>query len=683
MPATPGAQRTLFVCSCEDTMPVDGAAIGRACGVADVREARFLCRTQLDRFQQALGQSAAITVACTQEAPIFEEVAEESGFSGSLLFANIRENAGWSREAAQAMPKMAALLAAAAEPQPAVDYLALKSEGALLIYGRDETALAVARTLSDRLDVTVLLERADAIAPPRLGDIPIFKGRIRHAQGYLGAFTLTVDAFSEALPSSRSALQFGASRNGAVSNADLVLDLSGGAALFPAHDLRAGYVRANPADAAAVAQAVFTVSGLAGTFDKPRYIQFTESLCAHERSKKTGCTRCLDVCPTGAITPNGNAVLISAEICAGCGSCASVCPTGAASYALPPADALMRQLRTLLAVYTQAGGKNATVLFHDEDHGTALIEALARFGDGLPAHVLPVRVNEITQIGFETIIAALGFGASAVRVLARAKPQHDIETAHRAVALANTLAMGLHYGQAAGVIETDDPDQLLAQLRSISFTGEARPISQMLPLGDKRSVMKQAVRALHAVAPAPVDIIALPEKSPFGAVVIDSAGCTLCLACVSSCPTGALGDNPDKPQLTFTEDACVQCGLCAATCPEKVITLQPRMNFKAINAGPVVMKEEEPFHCITCSKPFGTKSTIERVIQKLQGAHWMFSGADSTRIDMLKMCDDCRVGAVTRTKVDPYTSALRPAVRTTEDYLRERDLRDKPGEGNA
>ena len=59
-------------------------------------------------------------------------------------------------------------------------------------------------------------------------------------------------------------------------------------------------------------------------------------LCAHSRSKIVGCNRCLDLCPTGAITPAGNHVAIDRHICAGCGQCAAVCPTGAAAYALPP-----------------------------------------------------------------------------------------------------------------------------------------------------------------------------------------------------------------------------------------------------------------------------------------------------------------------------------------------------------
>ena len=72
--------------------------------------------------------------------------------------------------------------------------------------------------------------------------------------------------------------------------------------------------------------------------------------------------------------------------------------------------------------------------------------------------------------------------------------------------------------------------------------------------------------------------------------------------------------------MRFSEDACVQCGLCQATCPEKVITLAPQLDFRAATAQARVLKEEEPFCCIRCSKPFGVKSTIERVRKKSRSA---------------------------------------------------------------
>jgi ferredoxin len=191
-------------------------------------------------------------------------------------------------------------------------------------------------------------------------------------------------------------------------------------------------------------------------------------------------------------------------------------------------------------------------------------------------------------------------------------------------------------------------------------------------VGGKREVLRFALSELHRVAPAPKEIIALPPGAPFGAVEVNVDGCTLCLSCVSACPTGALSDDPDRPLLRFTEDACVQCGLCKATCPEKVIALVPRLAFPARGAARI-LKEEEPFHCIRCGKPFGVKSTIERVAAKLEGKHWMYR--DKARLDVIRMCEDCRVVASAEEGFDPYSAPERPKLRTTEDYLREREAK--------
>jgi hypothetical protein len=52
----------------------------------------------------------------------------------------------------------------------------------------------------------------------------------------------------------------------------------------------------------------------------------------------------------------------------------------------------------------------------------------------------------------------------------------------------------------------------------------------------------------------------------------------------------------------------------------------------------------------------------------------MFAGAG--HLDRLKMCDNCRVVAMTEDEIHPLAGAPRPMVRTSEDYLREReDLR--------
>ena len=664
--------RTVLICSCEDTMPLDGDAVSLACR-GTVIEGRQFCRAELNKFRKAAADAEAIVVACTQEAPLFREVASEIEGSAPLSFVNIRETGGWSEDAAKAGPKMAALIAAGAEPAPDIPFVPMTSEGITLIYGRNEQAIEAANLLKDQLDVTVLIRPDAKLAPSRVTEFPVVKGVVRAAKGYLGAFEITVDDYAAPNPSSRAEFEFGHGRNGATSRCDIFIDLSGDPSLFPAGDLRDGYLRADPGDPATVLRAVLKARDLTGTFDKPRYITFSEELCAHSRSRIVGCRRCLDLCPTGAIAPAGDHVAIDSHICAGCGQCAAACPTGAASYALPPSDTLLRKLRVLLGTYREAGGKQGVVMFHDAEHGLALIEALARHGNGLPANVLPVEVNEITQVGLEAVAAAHAYGASAVRLLTRAKARHDIAGLKKTIELAQPILTELGFaGARVEAIETDDPDGLDEALRGIGSLDATLKPATFVPTGNKREVMRLALRELHAAAPSPIDIVPLPKGAPFGTIEVRVEGCTLCLSCVSACPTGALSDDPERPVLRFAEDACVQCGLCKATCPEKVISLKSQIDFRAATALARVIKQEDPAECIRCGKPFGVKSSVERVVAKLEGKHWMYKDSKK-RLDVIRMCEDCRVVVMAEEQFDPFGAPKRPPVRTTEDYLRERE----------
>ncbi len=647
-------------------MPLDERALVRGCGGgAAIRTAEHLCRSQLDRFTAALAEGRPLTVGCTQEAPLFEQEAAAAGFSQPIAFANIRETAGWSTEAGRAGPKMAALLAAAALPAPETPLVGLASEGVTLLLGRDATALAVAERLKHRLDLTVLLTGEAEVTPPRQADYPVLRGRARTATGWLGQFEVVVDGHAAPSPASRAAYRWGTPRDGARSRADIVLDLTGGPALFPLAETRQGYLRADPDSTAEVERLVAAAGDLVGAFDQPRFIDFTAGLCAHGRNKRTGCTRCLDLCPTGAITPGRDSVVISAEICAGCGACAAVCPTGAASYALPPPAFTLARLRTLLHTYTAAGGADAVLLLHDEAHGEALLDALARHGDGLPAQVLPLRVNQVSQTDLATLACALAWGAAGVLLLLPARRPHGVDGALGNLGYldAALAGMGLADGPARlAAVETDDPFTLGEVLRQPMPRLGWQPAG-FLALGTPRELLKQALAALHPTgAPA---LVALPAGAPLGAALVRAAGCTLCLACTMACPTQAFSANPDRPELSFLEDACVQCGLCVATCPEQVISLAPRLNLAPEAARPRVVKAEEPFPCARCAKPFGTRSSIEKVKAKLAASHWMFS--DPKRLAVLELCEDCRVVEATTGGLDPYAGTPRPRPRTAED----------------
>ena len=672
--------RRVLVCDCESTMPLDEGRLGKACQAAGAKGApglnSQLCRAQLGNFQQAILSGDPVLVACTQEAPLFTEIAAEDKPDADLAFVNIRETAGWAEQAdgPDATAKIAALLAESAlalAPSPTVSF---ESKGVCLVYGRDERAIEAAKQLSGRLEATVLLKEPGEVIPPRVMDVPIFKGSIVQAKGHLGAFGITVDGYAPAQPSSRLAFVFEAPRDNAFSECDLILDLTGDRPLFPAHERRDGYLRPDPDNPALVQKALFEAADLVGEFEKPRYVNYDAAICAHGRSRKTGCTRCLDVCPTSAIAPAGNSVEIDPFVCGGCGMCASVCPTGAATYQLPAGDAVFQRLRTLLGAYLEAGGSAPVLLLHDPRHGAEMISLMARGGRGLPGNVLPFALNEVTQVGLDFLAAALAYGAAQVTVLVGPDKAGELEALGQQIGLAETVMEGLGYGGGrVHLLDRQDPDAVETALHGLERR-EAAPAGSFLPMGGKRTRSMLALRHLHDKAPRPVEVLPLPGGAPFGAVEVDTEGCTLCLACVSACPTGAMVDDPEKPWLGFAEEACVQCGLCRNTCPESVISLVPQLNFTEAAKGAVKKNEAPPFHCIRCGKPFGVQRTIERIADRLAGKHYMFEGQD--QVERLMMCDDCRIVVEFEKPDAPLAGAPRPIPRTTDDYLREREIEE-------
>ena len=680
-------------------MPLQTQKLGQALGESLTLHST-LCRREAGAFQKAIQSGQEVVVACTQEKKLFSELATQTqGATSPIKFVNIREAGGWSSDAHNASPKLAALLAAAHLPEPdPVPVVPYKSEGRLLIIGPIDQAEKAAAMVADVLQVVIFAQGAGEAGGSQERQYPVIAGELKSLSGWLGAFDVSwsdnnpinldlctrCNACVQACPETAIGLDYQIDMNlcndsracvkvcqsaGAIDfnrvpsesseKFDLILDLRPAGEPGPQflqHAPPQGYFKWNGQELPTLIQ----LRDMVGEFEKPKFFVYKQKLCAHSRNETVGCNACVDICSAEAISSDKSRqqIKVNPNLCVGCGACTTVCPTGALTYAYPKAQEQGLKIKTLLSTFHAAGGKEAVLLLHSQEAGQKVIEELGRaaqlkLAKGLPASVIPMSLWHTASLGLEVWLTAVAYGAHQVLVLCTHEeaPQY-LEGLEAQMAVAQSLLAGLGYEgvhfqivRAKNAMDLDN--SLQANLAAKAQAKFKQPVPQVLAkfavAPEKRSTLELALDHLSEHAPSALQAhnsaIALPAASPLGALKVNADKCTLCLSCVSACPASALQDNPDLPQLRFIEKNCVQCGLCATTCPEDAIELVPRFLRTPERKQAQVLNQSQPYGCVKCGKPFGTLKAIEAMLGKLAG-HSMFQGA---ALERLKMCGDCRV----------------------------------------
>jgi ferredoxin len=680
-------------------MPLQTQKLGQALGESLTLHST-LCRREAGAFQKAIQSGQEVVVACTQEKKLFSELASQTeGATSPIKFVNIREAGGWSSEAQNASPKLAALLAAAQLPEPdPVPAVPFKSEGRLLIIGPLDQAEKAAAMVADVLQVTIFAQGAGEAGGSQERQFPIIAGQLQSLSGWLGAFDVSwtdsnpinldlctrCNACVQACPENAIGLDYQIDMNlcnasracvkvcqsaGAIDfnrvphevseQFDLVLDLRQAGATGPQflqHAPPQGYFKWDGRDLTTLIK----LRDMVGEFEKPKFFAYKQKLCAHSRNETVGCNACVDICSAEAISSDKSRqqIKVNPNLCVGCGACTTVCPTGALTYAYPKAQEQGSKIKTLLSAYHAAGGKDAVLMLHSQEAGLKVVEALGRaaqlkLAKGMPANVIPMSVWHTASLGLEVWLTAVAYGAHQVLVLCTHEeaPQY-LEGLEAQMAVAQSLLAGLGYeGVHFQIVRAKNGMDLDAGLQANAAAKAQAKWKKQVPAvfakyavaPEKRSTLELALDHLSEHAPSALQannsLIALPAASPLGALKVNADKCTLCLSCVSACPASALLDNPDLPQLRFIEKNCVQCGLCATTCPEDAIELIPRFLRTPERKQAQVLNQSQAYGCVKCGKPFGTLKAIEAMLGKLAG-HSMFQGA---ALERLKMCGDCRV----------------------------------------
>jgi ferredoxin len=375
-----------------------------------------------------------------------------------------------------------------------------------------------------------------------------------------------------------------------------------------------------------------------GVFDKPKYYEHLSDRCVHSANRITGCTQCIDRCPTQAIQSSNGSIEVNPYLCQGCGDCVTTCPSGAMVYRYPSVEQLHNQLRKGLDAYYHADGIKPVVLFYSQENKNT-VDWLQQHVDKLPEGTIPCAVESIAAYGLDTWLVTLAYGASSLILLST-----DDDLAISMTLVDQQIAIFEAILQGMGItdcllrrctIETL-PDITLAHLqlgRRATFAG----------VEDKRRMIRLAIDFLVDDNVNQPDVQALPDNALFGEVVVNGERCTLCMSCVSICPQAALLSGDGLPQLKFIETNCVQCGLCENACPESVISLHPRYLYdNELNRTPRMLHEDEVIACVQCGKPFIGAQMLASMFEKMAD-HPMYQGSQRS---LLQMCGDCRVLAL-------------------------------------
>ena len=522
-------------------------------------------------------------------------------------------------------------LRALAEGDSAAQHASVNYEsfGCLLVIGASTRIAGILESLGPQLRPIVLLTDSKNVASLPQG-LTCLQGQLLELSGYLGQFHVAIQG-------KKNPLNLGLLCPNNKPSIDLILDLSSPPYLTMEVPPLGYYAPGN--DPEALKHALLELHTLVGTFSKPKFFRYDLAKCVHGRKGIQGCTRCIQACPTQAIASLQDRVQVDPHLCQGCATCAAVCPTGAIGDSQLQYTELLESLQIRIRSHTTNQRRRPVVLFHDSANHHTLIDTL-RYE--LPSHFITVALRELAVAGMETWLNTLACGAAGIVLLATKRlpaiTRRALQVQLQAVI---KLLDGLGYSHKRVRI-LDVRDAMLGpDILHVDCPDPVIDTASFHAFNDKRRIVVKALTHLWYQAEAPRSSITLDVGAPFGEICVDPNLCTLCMSCTTVCPTRALqrGGHQAEERLEFIEAYCVQCAICAEACPEKAIELVPRYHYDQKQREQYRVLHEEPaFPCISCGKPFSTKSTVERMTEILRDNPFFQGEA----LNKLKQCPDCR-----------------------------------------
>jgi len=320
-------------------------------------------------------------------------------------------------------------------------------------------------------------------------------------------------------------------------------------------------------------------------------VALTWESCVRTRSTSAQCRRCVDACPTAAVTLDGpkGSVAVALAACIDCGLCHAACPTEAFRA---PFD---------VAAFVTAPRTAVTC------------------GDGLPC-VGALAAEDLVVLALangalaltpkpDCAAAATGHGAASQR----ADEANGLLEALGATARVTVEAPPAPAAPPPAPPKADQPSSPDRRAFFRSLVGGAKAPPQPLRLDvaalkaqllrlqrlpERRERLLEALSARTGQVERPT----LPEAGVgFSSDKrVDVETCTACNLCVTVCPTGALTTSRQRDELRFAASKCVKCRACHDVCQPRAITLAPAFDVAAFTGGAARLLASLPV--LTCGE---------------------------------------------------------------------------------
>ncbi len=286
------------------------------------------------------------------------------------------------------------------------------------------------------------------------------------------------------------------------------------------------------------------------------------SRCLRMRFSESGCRRCADICPHGAVT-FVNGLTIHPDHCRGCLLCTSVCPTGAVEHG----SDFPVFLAQLARVTDPVLGCSRT-----KDCSHAQLSCLGGLSE---EHLLSIHHTLTGKLTLNLFLCGCCPNKPIISVL---RQRHDaivragLAGSECRVVIAES-AEDVRYRE-----ESVDRRSFFKSFRSSLLKSAAAILSTTNEQSERRTdyARKQIPLRRELLTSIRLKLsreLEIQLRTHFDACVSFDENCTRCHGCVAICPTGALQTVAVDDSPAFDQMRCTGCGVCEEFCLDNAVRI--------------------------------------------------------------------------------------------------------------